>query len=132
VVTIVEPEGSWFDFKLSVFSAVTIFPAQFFSHPSASTYLIVAAFLGGASYFIYLTYFPSTRSKRSKRVRPGASASVSTVTVTSSGARYEEEWIPEHHLKKPKARKATTVSSGEELSGGETSGTDGKRRKGRK
>jgi len=114
VVTIVEPEGSWFDFKL------------------ASTYLIVSAFLGGASYFLYLTYFPSTRSKRSKRVRPAASAPVSTVTVTSSGARYEEEWIPEHHLKKPKARKPTTVSSGEELSGGETSGAEGKRRKGRK
>ena len=131
-MTIVEPEGSWFDFKLSVFSAVTTFPAQRSSRSSATTYLTVAAFLGGASYFLYLTYFPSTRSKRSKRVRPAASAPVSNVTVTSSGARYEEEWIPEHHLKKPKARKLTTVSSGEELSGGETSGAEAKRRKGRK
>ncbi|KAG8213077.1 hypothetical protein J3R82DRAFT_11469 [Butyriboletus roseoflavus] len=114
VVTIVEPEGSWFDLKL------------------ISTYLIVAAFLGGASYFIYLTYFPAARAKKSKRVRPNPSAPASTVTVTSSGARYEEEWIPEHHLKKPTARKPTAVSSGEEVSGGETSGTERKRRKGKK
>ncbi|KAN0092840.1 hypothetical protein V8E55_003624 [Tylopilus felleus] len=114
VVTIVEPESSWFDFKL------------------ISTYLIVAASLGGASYFAYLTYIPATKTKKSKRTRPEAIAPVSTVTVTSSGARYEEEWIPEHHLKKPKARKSTAVSAGEELSGGETSGTEGKRRKGRK
>ncbi|KAH0833249.1 hypothetical protein J3R83DRAFT_12311 [Lanmaoa asiatica] len=114
VVTIVEPEGSWFDFKL------------------ISTYLIVAAFFGGVSYFLYLTYFPATKAKKFKRVRPEASAPASAVTVTSSGARYEEEWIPEHHLKKPKARKPTAVSGGEEVSGGETSGTEGKRRKGRK
>lgn len=92
---------------------------------------MVAAFLGGASYFIYLTYFPAAKAKKSKRVRPDASAPVSAVTATSSGARYEEEWIPEHHLKKPKARKPTAASSGE-ASGGETSGTEGKRRKGRK
>ncbi|KAI9570539.1 hypothetical protein HD554DRAFT_2170145 [Boletus coccyginus] len=114
VVTVVEPEGSWFDLKL------------------ISTYLIVAAFLGGATYFLYLTYLPATKAKRPKRVRPEASAPVSTVTVNSSGARYEEEWIPEHHLRKPKARKSTAVGIGEELSGGETSGAEGKRRKGRR
>jgi hypothetical protein len=103
-----------------------------FPSSSISTYLIVAAFLGGASYFLYLTYFPAAKPKKAKRVRPDASAPVSTVTVTASGARYEEEWIPEHHLKKPKARKPTTVSSGEEVSGGETSGTEGRRRKGKK
>ncbi|KAG9315253.1 hypothetical protein JVU11DRAFT_4387 [Chiua virens] len=114
VVTVVEPEGSLFDFKL------------------ISTYLIVAAFLGGASYFVYLTYFPVAKTKKSKRVRPDASAPASTVTVTASGASYEEEWIPEHHLRKPKAKKPTAVSSGEEPSGGETSGTEGRRRKGRR
>ena len=93
--------------------------------------MIVAAFLGGSSYFIYSTYFPVTKAKKSKRVRPEA-APASTITATSSGARYEEEWIPEHHLKKPKARKPTAASSGEEVSAGETSGTEGKRRRGRK
>jgi len=113
VVTIVEPESSWFDFKL------------------ISTYLIVAAFLGGVSYFIYLTYFPAKKAKKSKRSRPEISAPTSKVTVTSSGARYEEEWIPEHHLKKTKTRKPTAASSGEDVSGVETSGTEGRRGKGK-
>lgn len=91
----------------------------------------MAAFIGGTSYFIYLTYFPTTKVKKSKRVRPDASAPTNIAAVSSTGARYEEEWIPEHHLKKPKARKPTVVSSGDEVSGGETSGTE-KRRKGKK
>lgn len=94
--------------------------------------MIVTAFLGGASYFIYLTYMPAKKVKKSKRSRPEISAPTGKVTVTSSGARYEEEWIPEHHLKKTKTRKPTTASSAEDVSGAETSGAEGRRRKGRK
>ena len=46
---------------------------------------------------------------------------------------YEEEWIPEHHLKlRSNKKKSGALSSGDELSGSEVSGTEGKRRKDRK
>ncbi|KAL4062849.1 hypothetical protein V8B97DRAFT_1916091 [Scleroderma yunnanense] len=111
IVTIVEPETSWFDLKL------------------ISTYIIVAAMLGGVSYYVYVTYLPAPKVKKSKR-RQEVNTPAATATGTSVGG-YEEEWIPEHHLKKPKARK-TAASSGEEVGAGETSGTEGRKRKGRK
>ena len=45
-------------------------------------------------------------------------------------------WIPEHHLKKTKSAKksggVTSGTSADELSGAELSGTEGRRRKGKK
>ncbi|KIJ66680.1 hypothetical protein HYDPIDRAFT_108587 [Hydnomerulius pinastri MD-312] len=110
VVTVVEPESSWFDFKL------------------LSTYLIVLALLGGASYYAYLSYLPTTKSKKPRRTRPEVSAPVGTVTASGAGG-YQEEWIPETHLKKGKGKKAAPISSASEA---ETSGTEGKKRKGKK
>ncbi|KAI6155555.1 hypothetical protein BKA82DRAFT_4079946 [Pisolithus tinctorius] len=111
IVTIVEPEVSWFDFKL------------------ISTYLIVAAILGGGSYYAYLTYLPVPKVKNPKRRQEGTTPAA-TATGTSTGG-YDEDWIPVHHLKKPKAKKVA-VGSGEEPSAGETSGTEGRKRKTRK
>jgi len=108
IVTVVEPEISIYDFKL------------------VSTYLIVAAFLGGLTYVAYLTFVPHSKKPR----KSAASAPVSTPAApTTSG--YQEEWIPEHHLKKPKSgrKQSGVVSSGDELSGGES---EIKKRKGRK
>lgn len=96
------------------------------SYPSSlSTYLVVAALLGGLTYFAYLTFIPHSKKPR----KTASSAPVDTVTATSSG--YQEEWIPEHHIKKPKGgkKRSGVVSSGDELSGGET---EVKKRKGRK
>ena len=42
------------------------------------------------------------------------------------------KWIPEHHLKARGGKKKAGATSGDDLSGAETSGTEGKRRKGRK
>ena len=67
---------------------------------SISTYLIVAGILGGLGYYAYLTFVPQPK----KRKTPTVSAPVSNVTATGAGG-YQEEWIPEHHLKKPKAKK---------------------------
>jgi hypothetical protein len=56
--------------------------------------------------------------------------------VTATGASgYQEEWIPEHHLKKAKGKKAkveAVASSGEEISGGESGGEVKRTRKGKK
>ncbi|GLB40502.1 putative signal sequence receptor alpha chain [Lyophyllum shimeji] len=110
VVTIVEPEISIFDFKL------------------ISTYLMVAAIFGGLSYLAYLNFVPQKKSRGKKTGAQSVSAPVGTVTASGAGG-YQEEWIPEHHLKK--AKKASGPS-GDELSGSELSGTETRRRKGRK
>jgi len=111
VVTIVEPEKSIFDIKL------------------LSTYLIVTVIFGGLSYLTYLNFVPQSRKLRSKKVTaPSVSSPVGPVTATGASG-YQEEWIPEHHLRKSKKGGAT---SGDEVSGSELSGAEGRKRKGRK
>jgi hypothetical protein len=95
--------------------------------------LVVAGIFGGLSYFAYLSFAPQPK-KRTKKAAPVVSAPVGTVTATGAGG-YQEEWIPEHHLRKGKKTKqpgATSGTSGDELSGAEVSGAEGKKRKGRK
>ncbi|KAG1773532.1 hypothetical protein EDD22DRAFT_767304, partial [Suillus occidentalis] len=113
VVTIVEPEPSWLDFKL------------------LSTYLIVFAALAGASYTAYNAYIPSQKPKRKRPTE--VSAPVGTVTASGSSG-YQEEWIPEHHLKKTKGKKTKSDNAVvSEESSGEANGTEGKRtRKGKR
>lgn len=96
-----------------------------------STYLIVAALLGGVGYYAYQSFVPQSK-KRRVRV-PAVSAPVGTVTATGAGG-YQEEWIPEHHLKKPKTRRGKSggLTSGDETSGAELSSTEGRKRKGKK
>ncbi|KAH9966253.1 hypothetical protein BGW80DRAFT_1342852 [Lactifluus volemus] len=119
IVTVVEPELSFFDFKL------------------LSTYAIVFAILGGLGYVTYCSFAPQPKQKKRAPPPPDSVPTASTVTATGSGGGYQEEWIPEHHLRKAKARKAgSAVSSGDEKSapsGGEASasGTEGKRRSSR-
>lgn len=91
---------------------------------------MVLAILGGLSYIAYLSFVPQTKQKKTAPIPK----SETTVTATGTGG-YQEEWIPEHHLRKTKARKGRGVaSSGDEqsgVSGAEASGTDGKRRSNR-
>ncbi|KAI0329075.1 hypothetical protein GY45DRAFT_1325471 [Cubamyces sp. BRFM 1775] len=109
IVSVVEPEGSWLDLKLW------------------TTYLIVSGLLGGLAFYLYTTFVPQPK----KRKTPQVSAPVGTVTATGAGG-YQEEWIPEHHLKKSKKSKASgAATSGDETSGVE-SGTEGRKRKGKK
>ncbi|KAI0050458.1 hypothetical protein FA95DRAFT_1603474 [Auriscalpium vulgare] len=111
IVTVVEPELSIFDFKL------------------LTTYAIVLGLVSALGYFAYVTFVPQAKKPKAKKAAVSA-----PVTVTATGAGgYQEEWIPEHHLRKSKGKKGLgAVSSADELSGAETSGTEGKRRKGRK
>jgi hypothetical protein len=119
VVTIVEPEISLLDFKM------------------VTTYLMVLALLGGGGYFAYLSFVPQTTTKKARKpVKAEISAPEGSVTASGAGG-YQEEWIPEHHLKKktPKRTKSagglTSGTSGDELSTAEVSGTEGKKKKGR-
>ncbi|KAI0346566.1 hypothetical protein BDW22DRAFT_1352691 [Trametopsis cervina] len=112
VVKVVEPEGSWLDLKLW------------------TTYAIVLAALGGLGYYSYLAFVP--QPKKRKTAPSAVSAPVGTVTATGAGG-YQEEWIPEHHLKKSKIRKSKSgaATSGDET-GTDLSGTEGRKRKGKK
>lgn len=84
---------------------------------SISTYLIVAAFFGGLTYVAYLSFVPQPKKTRKSAV----SAPVGPVTATAAGG-YQEEWIPDHHLKKTKrSKKNGFASSADELSGVESS-----------
>jgi len=94
-----------------------------------TTYLIVIGILGGAGYLAFLSIFPKPKSKKPKAAAPPEGSTPVAITATSSGG-YEEDWIPEHHLKKAKKG---TITSDAETSGGEASGKEGpRRRKGRK
>ncbi|KAI9760895.1 MAG: Importin alpha subunit (Karyopherin alpha subunit) (Serine-rich RNA polymerase I suppressor protein) [Chaenotheca gracillima] len=89
-------------------------------------YLILAAVFGGTSYFIYSTWittlFPQKRrgaggkageraktsSRGSKKVDPNDQVGVVGAdgpAVTSSAKAYDESWIPEHHIKRPDAKR---------------------------
>ncbi|KAJ7477252.1 hypothetical protein B0H11DRAFT_1864971, partial [Mycena galericulata] len=100
VVTVVEPEVSIFDFKM------------------ISTYLVTAALLSGLVYVAYKAFAPKRSSRPRKKPAPSAvSAPVGAVTATGAGG-YQEEWIPEHHMRKPKAvrKKSGALTSGDEFS----------------
>lgn len=128
-MTIVEPEISLLDWQLYVLALRLLGKRlNIFFYSRWTTYLIVLGILGGGVYFTYLSFLP--KSKKPKVVAPtGASAPV-PIAATNSGG-YEEEWIPEHHLKKTK--KSGALTSDAETSGGEVSGKEGpRRRKGRK
>jgi len=110
IVTVVEPEISLLDWKLW------------------ATYLIVFGILGGGAYLTFLSYIP--KPKKPRTVAPSEVGAAVPVAATSSGG-YEEEWIPEHHLKKTK--KSGVITSDADTSGGDVSGKEGpRRRKGRK
>lgn len=92
---------------------------------SLATYLIVTGILGGLGYYTYLTLAPQPKKRKSPAQ---VSAPVGIVTATGAGS-YQEEWIPEHHLKK--AKKSKAAASGDETSGVE-SGAESRKRKGKK
>jgi hypothetical protein len=136
IVTVVEPEVSIFDFKMSVLPTITAsFPDnQPFLH-RISTYIVTAALLGGLIYVAYQAFAPKRSSRPKKKPVPSSvSAPVGAVTATGAGG-YQEEWIPEHHMRKPKVtrKKSGALTSGDEfseLSAGEMSAPE-KEKKGK-
>lgn len=126
-MTIVEPEISLLDWKLCAFPMRYLIYNQLF-FPRWTTYLIVFGILGGGAYLTLLSYAP--KPKKARATAPSEVVAPVPVVATSSGG-YEEEWIPEHHLKKTKKSGAGTTDA--ETSGGEASGKEGpRRRRGRK
>ncbi|KAI9671491.1 MAG: hypothetical protein M1817_003542 [Caeruleum heppii] len=114
-VTVVEPETSIFD------------PQIIF------LYLFLLAAFASTGYFIYATWittlFPQKRGGRggkggerakrssggSKKVDPADQVNVVGAdgpAVTSGAKAYDESWIPEHHIKRPEARRVKSSKAG--------------------
>lgn len=85
----------------------------------------MGGFLAGLIYLAYHSFVPQGRKPKSRKT-PISDVSAPVGTVTATGARYQEEWIPERHLQKPKTSKKKIFS------GGETSGTEEKTKKAEK
>ncbi|TFL04140.1 hypothetical protein BDV98DRAFT_602592 [Pterulicium gracile] len=100
VVTIVEPPISILDFKM------------------ITTYLMVLAILSGTGYLAYLTFVPQPKPSR-RTTKQEISAPEGTVTASGTGG-YQEEWIPEHHMKKRVGAGKRTKSQGGLTSGDES------------
>jgi len=97
VVTVVEPPLSLLDWKM------------------LSTYLIVLAALGGLGYVGFNSFFAPSTKRRGSKPKEQMSKPVGTVKASGAGG-YQEEWIPEHHLRKKKGGNKSdgALSSGDE------------------
>ncbi|KZV80198.1 hypothetical protein EXIGLDRAFT_781282 [Exidia glandulosa HHB12029] len=103
VVKVVEPPASIFDLKM------------------ISTYIIALGALAGLGYFAYTSYLAPAKGKGGKsRPKPIVTTELEPEVVKGSGV-YNDEWIPEHHLKNRKKKAEGALSSGDEsaLSGTE-------------
>jgi translocon-associated protein subunit alpha len=117
-VSIVEPPTSWLDPSLLLLYAI-----------------LTSALLGGA-YLAYTTFFDQPKGKKRSGTGPKKVKAVVPNEKTTNYPNvkpYEEEWIPEQHLKhrasklKKDQKGDLVVNSGGETSGGEaTSGGEGK------
>jgi len=93
IVAVVEPPTSIFDIQMIL------------------TYLTVLGLIGGGGYYAYLTLNPPPKVKKGRNVAPPAAvaAQVPLPATPGGAARYEEEWIPAHHLAGAgRARKVST------------------------
>lgn len=74
------------------------------------------AILGGLGYISYSTFFSATRPKVGKPRKSAITAPVGPLTATTATG-YQEEWIPEHHMKKSKVKSSEGATSASESEG---------------
>jgi hypothetical protein len=94
---------------------------------------VVTLIFVALAYFVFSSFAPPPKKTRPKKPTTQASRSTDVTANATGTSGYEEEWIPEHHIKKTKAgKKSGLIVSGDEQSGAETSGAESKARRGRK
>ncbi|CAG8529292.1 10977_t:CDS:2 [Ambispora leptoticha] len=86
-IHIVEPEQSIFDLQLLFL------------------YLILAGIIGGVGYLIFQAFFGGLKSKKNQKLREQKIAEKQAAQASIELTTYDENWIPAHHLKKPKNKK---------------------------
>jgi len=70
-------------------------------------YLILTAFVGGCGYFVYNTWLAQVVPKQKRRPEIVKVSAVQS-PVMATGAKYDESWIPEGHIKKPATQRANS------------------------
>lgn len=108
-VTVIEPPKNWLDPQLW------------------TVYLLGLAIVAGIGYFVQQTYFPAARPRKGPTGgNPAASQSLKSAAATTGtmvGQKYDEDWIPEHHLKGRRRGGAEgALSSGDESAKNKRSG----------
>ena len=81
-------------------------------------YTLLATLFGGAAYFAYTTWAESVAPKKPKRKFETPKPAPAAETPDASGAKYQESWIPEHHLKRPGAKKGNSKAGKKSPSSG--------------
>ncbi|RIA84758.1 translocon-associated protein, alpha subunit [Glomus cerebriforme] len=85
-VTVVDPDVSIFDLQLLFM------------------FLIIGGFFGGIGYLIFQTFFGGAKTKKGKK------RTVKTEDIDAgSSDKFDESWIPEHHLKTQQTRSSSRI-----------------------
>ncbi|KAH8821848.1 signal sequence receptor alpha chain [Xylogone sp. PMI_703] len=122
VALVATPAGAIY--QLSAYNgtvSVVEAPTSFFDPQIIFLYLFLLAAFAGTLYFVYITWieplFPQKRKggRRAaggpKKVETPSSPTTEGATTTGASKGYDESWIPEHHLNRPKAKRVQSGSS---------------------
>lgn len=91
-ITIVEPEHSLFDIQLLFL------------------YVILLGVIGGVGFLIFQAFFGGIKSKKGKKRVPSTKPEDMAAGGSSSAdLKYDESWIPEHHLKPQPTRSSPRI-----------------------
>jgi hypothetical protein len=84
-------------------------------------YLFLTGAFAGTLYFVYKTWiealFPTAKRSRPsvKKVRksePAADANLSGSDSATASGKYDESWIPDHHINRPVAKRVKSSGKG--------------------
>lgn len=121
MASIVEAPTSFLDPQMYVNCSTCISAHPKLTSPSVFLYVVISATFAGILYFVYKTWiealFPQAkRVKTPKKARKtvdadaALSGSESTAVSTPSG-KYDQSWIPDHHINRPSAKRVKSGAS---------------------
>lgn len=111
IAAVVEPPTSFFDPQMYV-SRTTSSTQNLtnISRDSIFLYLVLTGAFAGTIYFVYKTWiealFPQPAKKPApKKARKSLEAETVAADSTAVAGKYDESWIPEHHINRPNVKR---------------------------